>query len=141
MKKDAPRSHFDTNTGYASVVRFEHVQCAAPEGYVQPAEPECEDGHDYEGFPGGCTRMGCSMRANIERRVRAIVAQQLGMEPQELKMSDSVVADLGGDSLDRIEIVMAIEDDFSIEIDDEHAEPCDTLQQMCDHLATRKDLK
>jgi len=66
---------------------------------------------------------------NIEQRVKAIVADQLGVNVDEIKNESSFTDDLGADSLDMVELVMALEDDFSTEIPDEQAEKITTVAQ------------
>ena len=59
---------------------------------------------------------------NIEQRVKKIVAEQLGVNESEIKIESSFVDDLGADSLDTVELVMALEEEFECEIPDEEAE-------------------
>ena len=64
---------------------------------------------------------------NIEQRVKKIVAEQLGVNEAEIKNESSFVDDLGADSLDTVELVMAFEEEFSIEIPDDAAEKIQTV--------------
>ncbi len=71
---------------------------------------------------------------NIEERVLRIVAEHLGVHEKYVKSDASVVAELGADSLDAIELVMALEDEFGIEIPDELAENWSTPQSAIDYI-------
>ena len=73
---------------------------------------------------------------NIEQRVRKIVAEQLGVNEAEIKNESSFVDDLGADSLDTVELVMALEEEFETEIPDDEAEKITTVQQAIDYIAT-----
>ena len=70
---------------------------------------------------------------NIEQRVKKIVAEQLGVNEAEIKNESSFLDDLGADSLDMVELVMALEDEFGMEIPDEEAEKITTVQQAIDY--------
>lgn len=70
---------------------------------------------------------------DIEQRVKQIVAEQLGVAEVEIKTDSSFVDDLGADSLDTVELVMALEDEFEMEIPDEQAEKITTVQQAIDY--------
>ncbi|NDV12173.1 MULTISPECIES: acyl carrier protein [Crenobacter] len=71
---------------------------------------------------------------NIEARVKKIVAEQLGVNEAEVKTESSFVDDLGADSLDTVELVMALEEEFECEIPDEDAEKITTVQQAIDYV-------
>ena len=71
---------------------------------------------------------------NIEQRVRKIIAEQLGVNETEIKNESSFVDDLGADSLDTVELVMALEEEFGTEIPDEEAETLTTVQQAIDYV-------
>jgi acyl carrier protein len=72
---------------------------------------------------------------NIEQRVKKIVAEQLGVNESDVKNESSFVNDLGADSLDTVELVMALEEEFETEIPDEEAEKITTVQQAIDYIA------
>ena len=71
---------------------------------------------------------------NIEQRVKQIVAEQLGVNESEIKNESSFVDDLGADSLDTVELVMALEEEFECEIPDEEAEKITSVQQAIDYV-------
>ena len=72
--------------------------------------------------------------SSIEERVKKIVCEQLGVKEEEVKSSSSFVEDLGADSLDTVELVMALEEEFETEIPDEEAEKITTVQLACDYI-------
>jgi acyl carrier protein len=72
--------------------------------------------------------------SDIEQRVKKIVVEQLGVEEANVKNSSSFVDDLGADSLDTVELVMALEEEFNCEIPDEEAEKITTVQQAIDYV-------
>jgi acyl carrier protein len=71
---------------------------------------------------------------NIEQRVKKIVAEQLGVNEVDIKNESSFVDDLGADSLDTVELVMALEEEFECEIPDDEAEKITTVQQAIDYV-------
>jgi acyl carrier protein len=72
--------------------------------------------------------------SSIEDRVRKIVAEQLGVNEAEISNEASFVEDLGADSLDTVELVMALEEEFETEIPDEEAEKITTVQLAIDYI-------
>ena len=71
---------------------------------------------------------------SIEERVRKIVCEQLGVSDDEVKVDASFVDDLGADSLDTVELVMALEEEFDLEIADEEAEKISTVQEAVNYI-------
>ena len=72
--------------------------------------------------------------SNIEDRVKKIVAEQLGVKEDEVNNESSFVDDLGADSLDTVELVMALEEEFDTEIPDEEAEQITTVQLAISYI-------
>jgi acyl carrier protein len=76
--------------------------------------------------------------SSVEDQVRAIIAEQLGIKTEEIKNDASFVDDLGADSLDTVELVMALEEEFETEIPDEEAEKITTVQHAIDYVTARQ---
>ena len=74
--------------------------------------------------------------SSIEERVKKIVAEQLGVKEEEVKNEASFVEDLVADSLDTVELVMALEEEFETEIPDEEAEKITTVQLAINYITT-----
>lgn len=72
--------------------------------------------------------------SDIEQRVKKIVSEQLGASEADVKNTSSFVDDLGADSLDTVELVMALEEEFDCEIPDEEAEKITNVQQAIDYV-------
>ncbi len=72
--------------------------------------------------------------SSIEERVNKIIVEQLGVKPEDVKPEASFVEDLGADSLDTVELVMALEEEFETEIPDEEAEKINTVQSAVDYI-------
>lgn len=71
---------------------------------------------------------------SIEEKIKSIIADQLGVKKEEITPQSSFIDDLGADSLDTVELVMALEDEFSIEIPDEEAEKMTTVGQVIKYI-------
>jgi acyl carrier protein len=80
-----------------------------------------------------------SNMSSIEDRVKKIVIEQLGVKEEEVTPSASFVDDLGADSLDTVELVMALEEEFECEIPDEDAEKITSVQQAIDYIKANVD--
>ena len=76
--------------------------------------------------------------SSIEEQVKSIVAEQLGVKEDEVTNEASFVDELGADSLDTVELVMALEEEFETEIPDEDAEKITTVQQAIDFVTSRQ---
>ena len=72
--------------------------------------------------------------ASVEEKVRHIIVEQLGVDEDEVKAEASFVDDLGADSLDVVELVMALEEEFGLEIGDEDAEKLTTVKKVVDYI-------
>ena len=72
--------------------------------------------------------------SNIQERVIKMVAEQLGVKEEEVQISSSFVEDLGADSLDTVELIMALEEEFDAEIPDEDAEKIATVQDTITYI-------
>ena len=72
--------------------------------------------------------------SDIEARVKKIIAEQLGVAEEEVTAEKAFVTDLGADSLDTVELVMALEEEFECEIPDEEAEKITSVQQAIDYI-------
>jgi len=71
---------------------------------------------------------------NIEEKIQKIIAEQLGVKPTEIISKAKLVDDLGADSLDSVELVMAIEEAFGFEMPDEDVEQIRTVQDLVDYV-------
>jgi acyl carrier protein len=74
----------------------------------------------------------------VADKVKEIIVEQLGVNPEEVTMEASFVNDLGADSLDTVELVMALEEEFNIEIPDEEAEKLDTVGKAIEYINKHK---
>jgi len=74
---------------------------------------------------------------SVEERVKDVIVAQLGVDPSEVKPEASFVDDLGADSLDTVELVMALEEEFGLEIPDEDAEKIKTVGETIEHVKSK----
>ena len=81
------------------------------------------------------------MAENIEQAVKKIIAEQLGVNEAEIKNESSFVDDLGADSLDTVELVMAFEEEFGIEIPDEDAEKITRVKEAIEYIESHAKTK
>lgn len=72
--------------------------------------------------------------SNVDERVKKLICEQLGVKEEEVKDEASFVDDLGADSLDTVELVMALEEEFETEIPDEEAENITTVKEAIDYI-------
>jgi acyl carrier protein len=77
------------------------------------------------------------MTEDIEAKVKSVIAETLGVDMQEITPQSSFVNDLGADSLDTVELVMALEEQFGIEIPDEDAEKTQTVGQVLEYVKSK----
>ena len=114
----APRGVFPYNT--APAVRL----LSAGGSFFQPQEVKTTEDQP--------------LMSTVEQQVKAIVAEQLGVKQEQVTNDASFVDDLGADSLDTVELVMALEEEFEIEIPDEDAEKITTVHQAIDYINERR---
>ena len=76
---------------------------------------------------------------SVNERVKSLVAEQLGIGVDEINNESSFIDDLGADSLDTVELVMALEEEFDVEISDEQAENISTVQSAIDYINNNSD--
>jgi len=74
---------------------------------------------------------------SVEERVKSIIVEQLGVDAEEVKPEASFVEDLGADSLDTVELIMAFEEEFGVEISDEDAEKIRRVKDATDYIASK----
>jgi acyl carrier protein len=77
--------------------------------------------------------------SDVQERVKRIIVDQLGVDPSQVTLDSSFVADLGADSLDTVELVMAFEEEFGTEIPDEDAEKITTVKEVVSYIESHKD--
>jgi acyl carrier protein len=99
------------------------INCCGPVHYSFPFSPS-----------GGGIFMASDEKKESVEKVKQIIAEQLGVDEGEVTLSASFVDDLGADSLDQVELVMALEEAFEVEIPDEDAEKIRTVQDAIDYI-------
>jgi len=83
---------------------------------------------------GKKSKGGANVEKTVERRVIEIIVEQLGVSEEEVTMEASFIDDLGADSLDLVELIMAMEEEFSLEISDADAEKILTVQDVVNYI-------
>jgi acyl carrier protein len=83
---------------------------------------------------GKKSKGGAIVEKSVDRRVIEIIVEQLGVSEEEVTMEASFIDDLGADSLDLVELIMALEEEFSLEISDEDAEKIQTVQDVVNYI-------
>jgi acyl carrier protein len=78
-------------------------------------------------------------RNDIQSKVIGIIVEQLGIDQADVKEESNFIDDLGADSLDTVELVMAFEEEFDLEIPDEQAEKITTVKEAIDHITAAKN--
>ena len=86
------------------------------------------------GYGARCLKKTEERMASVEEKVKHIIVEQLGVDEDEVKSEAAFVDDLGADSLDVVELVMALEEEFGIEISDEDAEKLVSVQQAVNYI-------
>lgn len=76
--------------------------------------------------------------SSIESKVKEIIVEQLGVNPEQVTENASFIEDLGADSLDTVELVMAFEEEFSVEVPDEDAEKLQTVGDVIKYIEAKK---
>ena len=78
---------------------------------------------------------------SVDEKVKDIISEQLGVKKEEIKLESSFIDDLGADSLDTVEVVMALEEEFGIEIPDEDAEKITTVGEAVKYIEEKINKK
>jgi acyl carrier protein len=95
------------------------------------------------GLSGSCAHLPCATNTNrtnfmaekpIEEKVKDIIVEQLGVNPEQVTPQASFIEDLGADSLDIVELVMAFEEEFGVEVPDEDAEKLQTVGDVIKYI-------
>jgi acyl carrier protein len=88
-------------------------------------------------YRGGHSNPICMADKSIEEKVKDIIVEQLGVNPEQVTPQASFIEDLGADSLDIVELVMAFEEEFSVEVPDEDAEKLQTVGDVIKYIEER----
>jgi len=121
-----------------TITRTGGRRVAAPEVFPYNTAPATGLTEANGGQPLKSLHKDQSLMSTVEQQVKAIVAEQLGVKQEQVTNDASFVDDLGADSLDTVELVKALEEEFEIEIPDEDAEKITTVHQAIDYINERR---
>jgi acyl carrier protein len=141
--QDAPpgRRHLRRASRIAKINHFEAIHHSRAQFFDNAS---CQNvgvsGFRPDRWPDGDVRLpqGEELRMSVEQKVKQIIVEQLGVDEAQVDQSASFVEDLGADSLDIVELVMAFEEAFGIDIPDEDAEKITTVKQAVDYIEAKK---
>src|SRR5712671_3619824 len=96
--------------------------------------PDCPASAGFKSRATNTNRTNFMAEKSVEQKVTDIIVEQLGVNPEQVTPKASFIEDLGADSLDIVELVMAFEEEFGVEVPDEEAEKLQTVQDVIDYI-------